>query len=148
MSSNTASNMVESLALAARSTTEMGGPPASPARCSLDPCLPRSTGFVPVRAPPFDRAQAEGVHTHVLQVNPSGCAQLVQQHRLELVEHTGLGPFVRPPPAGAGRPAAQLLGGQQRPGVEVRAMKISAAMQLRLGDTPGDTATRAGWGRW
>ena len=51
MSSNTASNMVESLALAALTISDSGSPPASPARCSLDPCLPRSTGFAPVRSP-------------------------------------------------------------------------------------------------
>jgi hypothetical protein len=51
MSSSTASNMVASLALAALRTPDSGRPSASPARCSLDPCLPRSTGFAPVRSP-------------------------------------------------------------------------------------------------
>jgi hypothetical protein len=50
-SSSTASNMVASLALAALRISDSGSPPASPARCSLDPALPRSTGFAPVRSP-------------------------------------------------------------------------------------------------
>jgi hypothetical protein len=51
MSSRTASSMVESLALAALTRTVNGSSSASPARCSLDPALPRSTGLAPHRSP-------------------------------------------------------------------------------------------------
>src|SRR6266545_2238881 len=51
MSSTTASSMVESLVLAALTTTDNGSPPASPATCSLDPALPRSVGLAPVSSP-------------------------------------------------------------------------------------------------
>jgi hypothetical protein len=78
MSSSTASSMVESLALAALTITVNGTPPASPATCSLDPYLPRSTGLAPVRSP-VDRPQAEGVDADSFQVDPAGLAELVQQ---------------------------------------------------------------------
>ena len=42
MSSSSASNMMESWALAALTITEIGRPPRPPARCSLEPCLPGS----------------------------------------------------------------------------------------------------------
>jgi hypothetical protein len=101
MSSSTASSMVASLALAALTTTEIGSPPRSPATCSLEPALPRSTGLAPVRSP-LDRPQAEAVDADALQVDAAGRAELVQQQRLELVEHPGLGPLIQPPPAGRG----------------------------------------------
>jgi hypothetical protein len=114
MSSSTASSMVAPLALAALRTRDNGSPPASPATCSLEPALPRSVGLAPV-SPPFDRPQAEGIHADPLQVEPAGLTQLVQQQRLDLVEHAGTGPLVEPPPAGGGRAATQLLGRQQGP---------------------------------
>ena len=76
MSSSTASNMVESLALATLTTTASDSPPASPATWNLDPALPRSTGLAPL-APPFDRPQAEAVDTDPLKVDAAGPAQLV-----------------------------------------------------------------------
>jgi hypothetical protein len=51
VSSSSVSSMVESLALAALRTTDSGSPPRSPARCSLDPCLPDRLGLAPVRSP-------------------------------------------------------------------------------------------------
>ena len=114
MSSSTASNIVASLALAALITTDNGSPPASLARWSLDPALPRSTGFAPVRSP-FDRAQAERVDACAGQVDAARRTQLIQQQRLKLIEHPGAGPLIQPPPAGGRRPTAQLLGRQQPP---------------------------------
>jgi hypothetical protein len=56
--------------------------------------------------PPFDRPQAEAVDADALQVDAAGRPELVQQQRLELVEHPGLGPLIQPPlqppPAGRG----------------------------------------------
>ena len=136
MSSSTASNIVASLALAALITTDNGSPPASLVRWSLDPALPRSTGFAPVRSP-FDRAQAERVDACAGQVNAAGRTQLVQQQRLKLIEHPGAGPLVQPPPAGGRGAAAQLLAGSSPHGVEVRAMKMIAAMQARSATVRG-----------
>jgi hypothetical protein len=132
MSSNTASNMVESPVLAALRTTDSGSLPRSPARCSLDPCLPRSTGFAPVRSP-FDRAQAEGVHADPVQVDPAGRTELVQQHRMELIEHARLGPLVQRRQQVVAEPQPSSLAGSNAQGVEVRAMKMSPATQLRQG---------------
>jgi hypothetical protein len=84
MSSRTASSMVALLALAVLSTTiDSGSPPRSPATCSLDPALPRSTGLAPVGCP-LDSPQAEGVDAHPPQVDAPGLAEVVQQQRLQL----------------------------------------------------------------
>ena len=144
MSSTTASSMVESLALAALKTTATGSPPRSPARCSLEPCLPRSTGFAPVRSP-FDRPQAEGVHADAVQVDPSGRAEVVQQHDLELVEHPSAGPLVQPPPAGGGRAAAQLPGGQQRPRSRRAGHEDQRRHTVAVGHAAGHAAAGTRW---
>jgi hypothetical protein len=86
--------MVASLALAALRITDNGSPPRSPATCSLEPALPRSTGLRR-SGPPFDRPQAEAVNADPLKVDAAGLAQLVQQHRLELLEHASAGPLVQ-----------------------------------------------------
>jgi hypothetical protein len=147
MSSTTGPQAWSSRALAAVSTTARGRPPASPARCSLVPCLPRSTGFAPVSAP-FDRADAGGVDQDPLQVEAAGLAQFVQQHRLELLEHPCAGPLVQAAPAGGRAAAAQLLGGQQVPGGGGAGHKQQRGHAVAVGDMAGDAAAGARrWGR-
>src|SRR6266540_3306089 len=99
MSSSSASNTAASGVLAAVTSSDNGMPPPSFARCSLDPRLARSTGFAPVRSPP-DRPQAEGVHGDPGPVELVGLAELIQQRLLEPLEHPGVGPLGKPPPAG------------------------------------------------
>jgi hypothetical protein len=147
MSSSTASKMVASLALAALRMRASGRPPRSPARCSLDPCVPRSTGFAPVRSP-FDRPQAAGVHADPLQVDAAGLAEFVQQHRLELLEHPGLGPLVKPAPAGGGRAAAQLLGWQRAPGGGGAGHEQQRGHTVAVWHPARDPTAWAGWWRW
>src|SRR5829696_6202762 len=115
MSPSSASNTRLSLVLAPVTSTDSGSPLPSTARCSLDPALARSTGFAPTWSPP-DRAQAEGVHAHPRPVQPAGLAQLVQQQLLQPLEHPGVGPFGKAPPAGGRRAATELGDRQQRPG--------------------------------
>jgi hypothetical protein len=56
---------------------------------------------------------------------------------VELVEHAGLGPLVQAAPGGGCRSAAEFLGRQEGPGVEVRAMNTSSAKQLRSATARG-----------
>jgi hypothetical protein len=146
MSSNSASNLVASLALAALRTTDSGSPPRSPARCSLEPCLPRSTGVAPVRSP-VDRPQAEGVDTDAFQVDPAGGTEFVQQDRPELLEHPGAGPLVQASPAGGGRAAAQFLGWQQAPRGRGAGHEDERGDAVAVRHTARDAAARAGR-RW
>jgi hypothetical protein len=80
---------------------------------------------------PPDRPQAEAVHGDPGPVERADLAELVQQHRLQPLEHPSVGPLGKPPPAGRHRAAAELAHRQQRPRVEVRHMKMIAAMQAR-----------------
>jgi hypothetical protein len=139
--------MVASLALATLMMTTSGSPPRSPARCSVDPALPRSTGFAPVRFPPFDRPQAEGAHADPLQVDAAGLAEVIQQHELELIEHPGLAPLVQPPPAGGRLAAAQLLGRQQRPRGRGSSHEDERNDKVAVGDAARDATAGAGWWR-
>src|SRR5215207_3006473 len=99
MSSSSASNMMLSLVLAPVTSSDSGSPPPSAARCSLDPGLARSTGFAPTWSPP-DRPQAEGVDADPRPVEPANLAELVQQQLLQPLEHPGVRPLGKPPPAG------------------------------------------------
>ena len=105
-------------------------PAASTARCSLDPRVARSTGFAPVRSPP-DRPQAEGVHADPRPVQPTGLAQLVQQQLLEPLEHPGVGPLGNRRQQVVTLPQPNSPTGSSAHGVEVRAMKMIAAMHAR-----------------
>jgi hypothetical protein len=98
--------------------------------------LPRSTGLAAVRSP-FDRPQSEAVDADSSKVDPAGHPQLVQQHHLELVEHAGLGPLVERRQQVVALPQPSSLAGSRLQGVEVRAMKISAAIQARSGTVRG-----------
>src|SRR4029453_16057504 len=102
MSSSTASNMVASLALAALTITASGSPPASPARVAWSLACPDRQGWRR-SGPPFDRSQAEAIDADALKVDAAGRAQLIEQQRLELLEHSRLGPLIQPAPAARGR---------------------------------------------
>jgi hypothetical protein len=130
MSSNTASDMVESLALAALRTTDGGRPLASPVR------------------PPFDGAQAEGVDADPLKVDPASLAELVQQQRLELLEHPAPTHSSSRRQQVVAEPQPSSLPGSRLQGVEVRAMNTSAATQLRSGNAAWHAAAGSGWWRW
>src|SRR5215217_1554464 len=115
MSSTMAWNMVVSLTLAAVTTAVSGSPLASQIRCSLDPGLPRSTGFAPTWSPALG-PHAHGVHARLRPVQLALLAEAIQHLQVELVEHAGVDPFAEPPPAGRRRAAAELAGRQQPPG--------------------------------
>jgi hypothetical protein len=67
-----------------------GSPPPSQARCSLDPGLPRSTGFAPTWSPALG-AHAHGVHARPRPVHPATLAQPIKDPEMELIEHPGGG---------------------------------------------------------
>jgi hypothetical protein len=113
-SSTTAWNTVVSLTLAAVTTAVRGSPPPSQTKCSLDPGLPRSTGFAPTWSPTLG-PHAHGVHAHPLPVQLALGTKAVQDPKVQGIEHPGVGPLSQPPPAGRRRAAAQLAGGQQPP---------------------------------
>jgi hypothetical protein len=132
------------MALAELMITEIGSPPRSPARCSLDPALPRSTGFAPVKSPLY-RPQAEGVEVDPPKVDPAGRTQLVQQQHLELVEHPSFGPLIQPPPAGGRRTAAQFLGRQQAPRGGGAGHEDQRAHTVAVGDPARDPTPGPRW---
>src|SRR5215218_2530439 len=99
MSSTSAWNMVVSLTLAAVTTAVSGSPLPSQTRCSLLPGLPGSTGFAPTWSPTLG-PHAHGVHTGSRPVQPALLAEAVQDHKVELLEHPGVGPLGQPAPAG------------------------------------------------
>src|SRR3954471_4894248 len=99
--------MVESLGLAAVSSSARGMPPPSTARWSLLPCLPRSVGFGPVCSL-FRGAEADRVHADPAPVQPAGLTELVEQGQVELVEQPGPGPAGEPAVGSGPAPAAQL----------------------------------------
>jgi hypothetical protein len=73
------------------------------------------------------RPEAEGIHTHPLQVDAAGLAELVQQQRLQLLEHPALAHSSRRRQQVVALPQPSSLAGSRLQGVLVRAMKISAA---------------------
>jgi hypothetical protein len=133
-SANNASNIVASLTLAAVTATASGRPWPSVTRWSLEPGLPRSTGFAPTRSPPPALGpHADRVHVRPRPVQPARQPQPVQHLDVEGVEHSGLGPLIQPPPDRRRRAAAKLTGGSSRHGTDVRTMYTIAAKQLRSG---------------
>jgi hypothetical protein len=114
MSSTIAWNVVVPVTLAAVTAAVGGSPPPSQARWSLDPGLPRSTGFAPTWSPALG-AHAHGVHARPRPVQPALLAQAVQHLEVELVEHPSVGPLGQAAPAGRRRAAAKLPGWQQLP---------------------------------
>jgi hypothetical protein len=99
------------------------------------------------QVPPLTAA-GEGVHPDPLQIDPAGRAQLVQQQRLEVVEHAGAGPLVQPPPAGGGRAAAQLTGGQQAPWRGGAGHEDQHRHTVAVGNAAGHATAGPGWWRW
>jgi hypothetical protein len=75
-SSSTAWNIVVSATLAAVTTAVSGSPLPSQTRCSLDPALPRSTGFAPTWSPALG-AHAHGIHARPRPFQPPRHTQLV-----------------------------------------------------------------------
>src|SRR4029453_19216891 len=114
MSATTAWNRVVSFTLAAVTTAARGSPPPSQTRWSLLPGLPRSTGLRP-HGPPTPGPHAHGVDARPLPVQPAFLTEAVQDLQVQLGD-PGVGPLRQSPPAGRGRPAAKLAGGQQPPG--------------------------------
>jgi hypothetical protein len=97
---------------------------------------------------PFDRPQAEAVDADALQVDAAGLAQLVQQHRLELFEHPGVGPLVEAAPAGGGGAAAQFLGRQQAPGDGGAGHEDERGDTVAVQDPARHAAAESRWWRW
>jgi hypothetical protein len=106
--------MVTSGMLAAVTTEVSGSPLPSQARWSLDPGLPRSTGFAPTWSPAFG-AHAGRVHARARPVQPARQTKPVQHLQMELLEHSGLGPLVQPAPRRRRQATAELHGRQQAP---------------------------------
>src|SRR5215207_5034186 len=106
--------MVVSLTLAAVTTAVSGTPLPSQTRWSLLPGLPRSTGCAPTWSPTLG-PHAHGVHAGSRPVQSTLLAKAVQDLQVELLKDAGVGPFGEPAPAGRGRAAAKLPGGQQPP---------------------------------
>ena len=84
-------------------------------RWYLEPGLPRSVGFGPVRQPPL------GAHAHRIQagarpVQLALAAEFVRQQVMELLPDTGALPVTQAPRAGDRAAAADLAGRQQPPG--------------------------------
>jgi hypothetical protein len=89
----------ESCVLAADSPTASGIPPASTSRWSLEPALPRSTGFAPVSFP-TPRPDTGRVDRGPGPVDLAVVSQPVQQPMMQGLPHPGLLPVPQPPPAG------------------------------------------------
>jgi hypothetical protein len=109
MSSTIASSMITSGTLAAVTATARGNPCPSQTRWSLDPGLPRSTGFAPTWSPAFG-AHAHGVHAGARPAELALLAEPVKDVEVELVEHPSPGPLVQPPPCGRGASRSQARG--------------------------------------
>jgi hypothetical protein len=78
--------MVASVTLAAVTAAAGGSPLPSQTSWSLDPGLPRSTGFAPTWSPALG-AHAHGVHAGPRPVHPALLPEPVQDLEVELVEH-------------------------------------------------------------
>jgi hypothetical protein len=87
--------------------------------------------------PPVDRPQAEGVDADPFQVDPAGRTEFVQQHHLEPLEHPAQAHWSRCCQQVVAEPQPSSLAGSRLHGVEVRAMKMSAATRLRSGTRRG-----------
>jgi hypothetical protein len=129
------------------SMTEIGSPPRSPARCSLEPCLPRSTGVAPGQFPRLTaRRLKESTLTRSRSIRPGG-TEFVQQPPPEAARTPGAGPLVQALPAGGGRAAAQLLGWQQAPRRRGAGHEDERGDAVAVRHTARDAAARAGR-RW
>ena len=103
-------NCVAALVFMARTSTPWALLPAKELGCgSATTCWRRLDEWA--KAGVFEQLQAVLLD----ELGAAGHAELIQQQRLELLEHPGLGPLVQPAPAGRGRATAQLLGRQQGP---------------------------------
>jgi hypothetical protein len=80
------------------------------------------------------------------QVDAAGLPELVQQQRLQLVEHPALAHSSRRRQQVVAEPQPNSLAGNRLQGVLVRAMNTSAATQLRSGTRRGTPPRRRGGG--
>src|SRR5215218_6407660 len=130
MSATTAWNTVVSLTLAAVTTAVRGSPLPSQTKCSLDPGLPRSTGFAPRWSPTLG-PHAHGVHAHPLPVQLALGTKAVQDPKVQGIEHPASAHSVSRRQQVDGEPQPSSRAGSSRHGVDVRAMKTIAAKQAR-----------------
>jgi hypothetical protein len=100
--------------LAAVTAAASGRPWPSVTRWSLDPGLPRPTGFAPTWSPTLG-AYAHGIHAGPRPVQPALLAEQVEHLQMQRVEHTSPGPFLQPTPHGGRRAAAKLADREQPP---------------------------------
>jgi hypothetical protein len=114
-SSTMAASSTPSLTLAAVTAGTSGSPWPSTIRCSLDPGLPRSTGFAPTWSPAFG-AHAHGVKARPRPVHQALGAQPIQQLVVQPLEHAGVAPLHQAAADRRLRAAAKLTSGQQPPG--------------------------------
>src|SRR5512143_218487 len=99
--------------LAALTATASGRPVASVSTCSLEPGLPRSTGFGPVNGPLF-RAHAGRIHHRTGPVDRRLLTEPIQHRPVQPPPQPGLSPGHEPPVRGRRRHAD--LRGQLPPG--------------------------------
>ena len=133
--------MMVSARLAAVTTTASGSPPPSQTRWSLDPGLPRSTGFAPTWSPAFG-AHAHGVHARPRPVQPALRTQPIQDLQVEPVKHAGVGPLGQAAPAGRRRAAPEFLGRQQPPGSRGPGHVHDRREAVAVGDGPAPASIR------
>lgn len=128
--------MVASLALAPLRTIVSGIPLASPATCSFDPCLPRSTGWRRSGSPLIARRLNESTLTRPRSTRPaapsssSGGAWSCSNTPARAHSSSRRQQVVA-------EPQPNSLAGSSAHGVEVRAMNTSPAAQLRSGTRRG-----------
>ncbi len=88
-------NARESWTLAAETATDRAIPARSDKICCLDPGLPRSVGFGPVRSPLF-RPDTRCAGHHSRPVDQALATQLIEHRPMQPTPHPGLGPHREP----------------------------------------------------
>jgi hypothetical protein len=145
MSSRTASSRVESLAFAPLTITASGS--RSPHRRHEAWTRPASIDWIGTgQIPSFHGSQAEAVNADPLQVDPPGLPQLVQQQRLQPLEHPAQAHSCNRRQQVVAEPQPGSVAGNSAQGVEVRAMNTNAATRLRSGTRRGTLPRGRGGG--
>jgi hypothetical protein len=141
--STSRSSSSESWVLAADRPTASGMPRRSTSRWYLDPGLPRSVGFGPVRQPPLG-AHADRVQTGAGPVQLAVAVELLKQQVVELLPDADALPVPQPPPA-SDRAAAAKLADRQQPPRDAGAELVDDAGQAGAVVDAGLAAVAAWW---